>query len=92
MNFVFEDSQEQRNLVRGDNQNHQNCNRLTTAPFVNLSRTLSFYNPSMKDNSNHIDFNSDDIPNRYIIPVGTHNDPQNWACLLYTSPSPRDRG
>ena len=79
MNFVFEDTQEKRNLVRGDNQNHQNCNRLTTAPFVNLSRTLSFYNSSMKDNSNHIDFNSDDIPDKYIIPVGTHNDPQNWA-------------
>lgn len=79
MNFVFEDTQEYRNLVRGDNQNHQNCNRLTCAPFVNLIRTLSFYNSSINNDSVHFDFNSDDIPDRYIIPVGTHNDPHNWG-------------
>jgi len=79
MNFVFEDTQENRNLVKGDNQNHQSSDRLTCAPFVNLIRALSFYSNSIKNDSVYFNFDLDDIPDRYIISVGTHNDPKNWA-------------
>lgn len=77
MNFVFEDLQENRNLVVGDNQNRAGCNRLTTAPFFNFIRCLSEFNEEYRDKSEI--FSVEDRPDKYIISVGTHNDPQNWA-------------
>jgi len=77
MNFVFEDTEEQRNLVRGDNKNRAQCNRLTTSSFVNLIRCLNEFNDSVRGTCSHFDLNN--IPEKYIIAVGTHNDPQNWG-------------
>lgn len=77
MKFVFEDLDEARNLIRGDNQNRANCNRLTTAPFYNLIRCLSEFNPAYNDMASS--FSVEEKPETYIICVGTHNDPQNWG-------------
>lgn len=77
MNFVFEDIENRHNLIRGDNQNRAQCNRLTTAPFINLIRCLYDLNESFEGKYPY--FELSEKPERYIICVGTHNDPQNWG-------------
>jgi hypothetical protein len=77
MNFVFEDKENGRNLLTGNQNNQTGWARFCIAPFFNLIRCLSSLSDTYKDMS--MMFSTDEIPEKYILSTGVHNDPKNWG-------------
>lgn len=74
MNFVFENIEERNNL--GNTFNKSGSPRFTLSPFNNLIGALSELNEVYEGMSD--EYSIDARPNKYIITVGTHNDPHNF--------------
>lgn len=75
MNFVFEDIENRQNL--GYSFNNAQSQRFVIAPFLNLITCISHFNKNYKDVVTEFSV-YDELPNKYIIPVGVHNDPHNF--------------
>lgn len=78
MNFVFENIRDYRNLESGENKNNAYSERVTAAPFYNFTRLLLHSDEKRFENEIKY-FSFRKKPSKYIILVGTHNDPHNWG-------------
>tara|TARA_B110000495_G_C23002215_1_gene591603 strand:- start:50 stop:1369 length:1320 start_codon:yes stop_codon:yes gene_type:complete len=77
MNFVISDNENHIVMDGGTFKNSLGSNRFTLAPIFNAMRISS-------GNINHNlfkinTFTKDVKPEKYIIPLGVHNDPHNWG-------------
>ncbi len=79
MIFSFDDINDNRNLISGDNMNRVGCPRFTKAPFLNLINSINHINKKYKGTIiEEYLFDITERPEKYIIAVGTHNDPHNF--------------
>jgi len=77
MKFVISDTENNIVLDSGVHTNRVGSNRFTLAPIFNALRISS---GNINHNLFKVDtFTKDSKPPNYIIPLGVHNDPHNWA-------------
>lgn len=77
MNFVISDTENHIVNDGGVFKNKVNSNRFTLAPIFNAMRISS---GNINHNLFKVDtFTKDTKPEKYIIPLGVHNDPHNWG-------------
>lgn len=77
MNFVISDTENHIVNDGGVFKNKVGSNRFTLAPIFNAMRISS---GNINHNLFKVDtFTKDSKPEKYIIPLGVHNDPHNWG-------------
>ena len=77
MNFVISDTENHIVNDGGVFKNKVGSNRFTLAPIFNAMRISS---GNINHNLFKVDtFTKDTKPEKYIIPLGVHNDPHNWG-------------
>lgn len=77
IDFVISNTETNVVLDSGTHTNKVGSNRFTLAPIFNAMRISS---GNVNHNLFKVDtFTKKDKPENYIIPLGVHNDPQNWA-------------
>ena len=77
MNFVFEDVSKCRNFINNWEMNGVGSFRFTVSPLFNRMFILPHIIKEFKTNVEIFDITQ--RPEKYIIPVGVHNDPHTWA-------------
>jgi len=85
MNFVFEDISIPRNFVNNWTNNRAGSTRFTLSPLYNRVSFIRHFNRTFEFTTR--DFQMDERPETYVIPVGVNNDPIMWAGGKY-SPEP----
>lgn len=87
MNFVFEDLSTHRNFVENRETNGMGSNRFTIAPLYNRMVCLRGFNRGLnsKYKDHFWDFDIENRPKKYIIPIGVNNDPRMWAGGKFSS-------